>query len=335
RISELDNLRVLAVKKDFPYAREGETVNFRMLLEDGESPGRAVEIFWGFWCVNPPGDSFTACLATPPVAPPVFEFDKEEFAIDIPEDIIRENPQDPTAPPYGLVYVFHAACAGRLDFSEGSDGFGGFGGSDGLDFEGDGSVGEFPDDVSPLTALPVCLDEQGEPLGPDDFIVGFSAVYVFEEYRNANPVINGFGVDNASVTPECIGNDCEGEFDPDSITGCTEGVVCLKACEDDGDPSCPEIKLEVQVDRSSVEEDELARDSYGSSLEESIWVSYFADRGSVASDVKLVNDAVEGWVDDQSTDFYAPEEVGPLRLWAVVRDNRGGQEWIRIPAYVE
>ena len=323
-VSSLNTLRILGVQKDKPYAREGQAVTLRMLVEDGaENYGRELETFWGFWCVNPAGDISSNCLLEPPKVEPQFARNQESFTLQIPQDIVRPVPSDPNQPPYGLVYVFYAVCAGELSF----------GGS------GAGGAAAIPN-ASPLDAeeaviseLPQCLGSNGEPVGSSDFVVGFSAIYVFDDYRNENPLVLGMTGAGAELGPECIGASCEGQFDPASITGCEPGVYCVDVCKDDGETTCKANTLSVVVDRKSAEVDEVARDAYGNDLEESLWVSYFTDRGSIGFDLRLVNDASKGWQEDQSTEFYAPKEAGPIRLWAVVRDNRGGQSWIRVPAY--
>jgi hypothetical protein len=298
-----------------------------MLLEDSaDGKGRDLETYWGFWCVNPAGDISSNCLLEPPKFEPQFANNQETFTIEIPQDVVRAVPSDPNQPPYGVAYVFYAACAGKLQF-EGSPSLGEGGSSSTTDSEAS------QEQTPSVNELPQCVGEAGELLGSKDFVVGFSAVYVFDDYRNENPIVLGMTGAGEELSADCIGANCQGQFDPDSITGCEPGVFCVEVCKDDGKTTCKGNVLSVVVDRQSVEVDEVARDGYGNDLEESIWVSYFTDRGSIGFDLRLVNDATKGWQDDQSTDFYAPKEPGPVRLWAVVRDNRGGQSWVRVPAF--
>jgi hypothetical protein len=45
--------------------------------------------------------------------------------------------------------------------------------------------------------------------------------------------------------------------------------------------------------------------------------------------VRLVNDAQTGWNADYGTEFRAPSTKGPMFIWAVVQDSRGGEQWVR------
>lgn len=382
RVSELDNLRVLAVQKDKPYAKPGESVSLRMAWEDaaGEKP-RDVQLFWLGNCQNPPGDFYAGCAlrwaeqftggVTPselpevklcpglgadpgglggaggsggvPGAPSGFgdvlctdpNAPDETFTIQAAP--LRSRSADGT-PQSGVAYAFFGLCAGRVDVQGWIDRLQG------------GEVTSFGD------ALPYCLDEDGKPLGGNDYIIGYSAVYSYEDFTNDNPIITGFQVAGKAVDVDCIGSDFDApvpgapscftesagggvryapfELPDPEPTGCTEGVACIEACADDGDPSCPEISVKPLVDRSSAELDGVASEIFGRSNQESLWINYFVDRGSLKSDVKLLNDAVEGWNDEYEARLYAPKETGPLRIWAVVHDNRGGVSWIRVPAYV-
>lgn len=318
-ISEVKTLRIMGVSKSAPYARPGETVDLHMLWEDGrpDLPDK-VESFFGFWCVNPPGNTYSQCLTTPPsVNPPEFVTNQSNFQITIPDDALRPSPFDPNLPESGTAFVFYGICAGTLELAA-------FGGPP----ESDANLGD--------GFFPKCLDEAGNELGPDDFIIGYSTIFIYEDLRNENPLLTGFRVNGEDVEVDCLDSTCTQPFETPDLSGCEVGVACLKACEDDGDPmSCPEISLEALIDPASAEPDELAFISYGTEVEESIWVSYFSDRGRISPELKLVNDGTIGWQDDFSTELYAPSEPGPLRLWAVVRDNRGGVAWLRVPAYVE
>ena len=63
--SRLRSLRVLAVQKDEPYARPGDTVKLSMLLDDAGQPRpRGVKVTWFGGCENPPGDLYAGCLAS-------------------------------------------------------------------------------------------------------------------------------------------------------------------------------------------------------------------------------------------------------------------------------
>ena len=82
----------------------------------------------------------------------------------------------------------------------------------------------------------------------------------------------------------------------------------------------------------------------GHALLAQMWVNYYADSTRIAhcvgpSDarqcpagegVAQLNDATLGWREEHGTDLIAPKEPGPVHVWAVVHDNRGGAEWARV-----
>jgi hypothetical protein len=247
-------------------------------------------------------------------------------------------PADPSQPPSGVAYAFFGLCAGTVEPVQ-----------DWIARLRSGEAKTFAE------ALPRCLDEDGKPLGGNDYVVGYSAVYSYADFANHNPIITGFEVAGQTVTPNCIGSDFDApvpaapscfvetnngfvyspfELPDPEPTGCTEGVACIDACPEDGDASCPEISIKPLVDHASAELDGVASATFGRENEESLWINYFADRGTLKADVKLLNDAVTGWNGEYQDQLYAPKETGPMRIWAVVHDNRGGVSWVRVPAFV-
>lgn len=322
-ISRVETLRIIGVRKSAPYARPGERVDLHMLYEDGSGEERDVETFFAFWCVNPPGDLFSQCLAEPPNEEVGAQFvnNSSSFSIDLPEDALRDSLVDPSLPRQGTAFVFYGVCAGRLDGQ----------------LVKNGMLNEdvLTDVASGGALMPRCLDEDGNELGAEDFVIGYSTILIFENLRNENPIITGFEVDGMEVSVDCVDEQCEAPFAVPELEGCQEGVPCLDACEDDGQLGlCPEINIAVRVDEQSAEDDTFADLAYGADLQESLWVSYFVDRGNVSAPLRLVNDATEGWQSDYGSAILAPKEPGHLRIWAAVRDNRGGVSWTRLPAYV-
>ena len=346
-IAQLAHVRIIGVRKSAPYARPGEEVRLSMAWEDGSGePPRDAQPFFAYWCVNPAGGSFSECLTQSPTVTPKFTVGQNYIDITVPEEALRASPTSPNAPPTGSLYVFYGVCAGTLEVAgfpiDPDGGFGGFGGA----FDGLGGADAANEALSEVLAelaeggeagdafLPQCVDEDGEPLGSDDFIVGYSTVLVFDDLRNEHPEIVGFEVAGEPVAIDCANESCDEPFDVPDLDDCVPGVACFDACDLDGAEGCPEIELRPVIAESSAEKDEYAALAFGEDLGESIWVSYFSDRGRLTADVRLVNDPVVGWNAAYSSAYLAPSEAGPVRIWAAVRDNRGGISYLRIPGFV-
>jgi hypothetical protein len=324
-VSEIETLRVLGVKKDKPYAAPGEEVTLSMLWSDGSpDAGRPIKRAWlAGVCTNPVGDSFVGCFQAAselfageggeggpaeipdgPVDLTPFLPEGDTVTFTIPEDIISERAGSlpPGQVPYGLSMVFFFACAGE----------------------------RFVLDPSARSLFPIiCEDADGNALGPDDYVAGYSSIYAYEDIRNDNPIVSGFLFRGEEVEPDCIGEACIGL--PITPPDCDEpGAPCVPVCEDDGDDSCPVYEAQPIVDRASAEQDEVAQVAYGSDFEEQLWINYYVDGGgSISPDVKLVNDATKGWNEEQAAEFRAPKDPGPVAIWALVHDNRGGVEFAR------
>jgi hypothetical protein len=235
----------------------------------------------------------------------------DRFQFRIPDDIIarRPPPLDPLQPRYGLAVVFFAACAGRLEVFA------------------TGQGGEFP-----LR----CVDDANQALGPEDFVAGYTNVFVYDGFENANATINGFEIDAVELDAEafCTGIDCI-EPGAEEEIDCSDSSRCITACEEDAEDDCPEIPIRPLVPEESAEPDSVAQQAYGRDLSEQMWINYYVSRGSVSSSVRLLNDATSGWNPEYETKLRAPREPGPLLIWAVVHDNRGGTEWARVAVRVE
>ncbi|HEX9621950.1 MAG TPA: hypothetical protein VF989_17510 [Polyangiaceae bacterium] len=315
--SEVNTLRVLAVQKDQPYAQPGDSVELSLLWHDGAPDAdRDISRVWVSGCFNPLGDAYFGCFATlaegdgdgdGSFPESVIIGSGDSFAFQVPDDIItsRPPPLDPLQPRYGLAIVFFAACAGRLEVFA-------------------------PEQAG---ALPLrCLDEANQPLGPDDFVVGYTNVFVYESFENQNATVTGFEVAGTELAADgfCIGADCVDTNPPeDEELDCPDDPRCVAACSADGDPDCPEVPVRPIVAEESAEADSVAREAYGRDLTEQMWINYYVSRGSVSSPVRLLNDATTGWNPEYESNLLAPREPGPLLIWAVVHDNRGGVEWAR------
>jgi hypothetical protein len=319
--SELKSLRVLTVKKDKPYAQPGETVKLQMLWHDAMGPRDVQRLFIG-GCTNPPADLYYGCF------PQIAElFSRGElkvesgdtFEVTVPTDVIssRSGPMEPGQEPYGLSVVFFAACAGKLDLYISAAP------------SGDGTGGV------PLR----CLDENDEPVGSDDFVVGYTSIYSFLGIDNENPkfVLDGekttFNVAGQSAPADCVSEPCQGAADVEIDCSAEGETRCVAACAEDGDSSCPGIHVAPLIDET-VERDEHTSDLVGAPTGEQMWVNYYVDRGSI-SEVRLVNDVTTGWNPEYRGELRAPKEPGPMKVWAVVHDNRGGIDFTRITLMVQ
>lgn len=319
--SELKSLRVLTVKKDKPYAQPGDTVKLDMLWHDAKGPRDVQRLFIG-GCINPPADLYYGCF--PQIAELASRGELkvepgDKFEVSLPTDIIssRGGPMEPGQEPYGLAVVFFAVCAGRLDLDvsapPAADGTGG---------------------------VPVrCLDDNDQPLGSDDFIVGYTSIYSFLGVDNENPKFvledgrTSFKVAGESAPADCVGEACQGAADVEIDCSAEGETRCVAACADDGDSSCPGIQVAPVIDED-VEEDDHTSDLVGAPTGEQMWVNYYVDRGSI-SEVRLVNDATTGWNSEYRGELRAPKEPGPMKVWAVVHDNRGGIDFTRVTLMVQ
>jgi hypothetical protein len=341
--SELGGLRVLAIKKSAPYARPGEAVDLRMLWYDAEPNRPPPQIAWLAACENPPADLFEACFTRVPD----LATDELEARISLPDatattandrfsfvtssDIISSRPPPPesSTTPYGLTYVFFAACAGQLELLTGS-------GSE-LPF----ACYEEVDRVPGFSAGDVRKDSR-------DFVIGYSAVFAYDEYRNNNPLISGVEFGDATLWPDapadvaaaappgavlaaprdlCIGDGCELPTpEADDVEPCLD-VLTLDTCAD-GD--CDTTRVQPLVDPSSAERDDAASARSSGALGEQMWVNYYSSGGELDEEVRLLNDAVAGFSADTSTQYEAADTARVAHLWTVAHDNRGGTEWARL-----
>lgn len=336
----IDSLRVLAVQKDRPYAAPGDEVRLEMLWADGsEEAGRPVEIAWFSGCHNPLGDLYSGCFADPSG-----EIDGgfgDSFSFTVPPTIItsRPPPPDPLQPPYGLSYVFFAACAGTFD-----------------------RMGDAP------TFPPRCLDENGNAPGSNHFVAGYTAIYTYDTFRNGNPIVRGLSLEGKPLRDLCIdplsaaaiesgelgavlgraGEDAGSQSASEPPAVCDNGVavdpmeepdcsdpaeLCITGSPED-DPDAKEYELRPEIFRSSVEEDEISKVAYGRDYEEQMWINYYVSQGGMRSDVRLLNDATTGFNEEFPTLIVPENETGRITLWAVVHDNRGGVAWARGTAWV-
>jgi hypothetical protein len=324
--SLVNGLRVLAVEADRPYAKPGDKVTFQMTYHDGfvnpDDPGasRQVSVLWLGGCFDPPGDAYYACYASiQNQLGSLFSssFDPEtdlpallasgligignQFSITLPEDIVSRRPKPAgNAPHYGIAYVFFLACAGEIRP---------------VPPEGDSEAGSFP--------IGCFVPGTKQRLGADSFVPGYTQVYAFADGRsNQNPAIEGLTLDDKAI-PEgeipVVGRCGISQDDrlgppgcgrPDPFEECKSHTIDIILPKDDG--------LVAEIDPDAKQPD-------GSPLRESVWVDYFTEKGTFKADIKLVADSVEGVQNTHDVEWIAPPDPGPVRIWAVIHDARGGQ----------
>jgi len=88
------------------------------------------------------------------------------------------------------------------------------------------------------------------------------------------------------------------------------------------------------VPPSSQEIDPSNVSAVGALGRESLWVNYYVSGGWVDDDVRIIYDATTGGTPASANALAAASEPGEYTLWAVVRDDRGGVDWIDVALHV-
>lgn len=336
-VSKVQSVRVLAARVDKPYARPGDTVTMDLLTYDGrrEQP-LPMRTYWlPVVCVNPTNDAYYACFqqllgggGDGGVAPIVvlpgsqggdggapeagvgvggagagggagaaalaailrpgvdlgpYLHEGNQFTFTLPQDIIQTHPPVPGFPtPYGIAIAFNITCAGRVQLVERS-----------------------ASETGPLYMPLGCFDDQGNKLGADDFVLGFSRVYAYDTQTNTNPVVSGVTWEGAPVN-------------------LATGVV-VDHCTTEKVEDCPKKKVAVLVTPESQE----ARPGESSdNLNERLYATYYVTDGKLGSEVRILYEINQGAVPDSYNEFQAPKAVGLQHMWIIARDNRGGATWV-------
>jgi len=143
----------------------------------------------------------------------------------------------------------------------------------------------------------------GRELPLDDFIVGIKRLTIRESERNSNPQIESISFDGEDWPADEI----------KEVGACAQSNFVYDTCPDD-----QKHQLEPKISAASFEsgQDELGRD-----FTEQVVVQYYATEGIFENEVKIASEPKNGWVARTSAAGQT------LKLWFVVRDNRGGVSW--------
>jgi hypothetical protein len=300
-----------------------------MLYHDGSSAApRPVKTLWIGGCLDPEGDLYYNCypalhrtvagLSDADLLAEQVPAGTQEGSIGfgtqfnavIPADAITSRPQgNGVVYPYGVLFLFYAACAGELRHVPGANS------------AKDSPVGCY-------------RAGSAEALGQDDFEFGYYPIYVYETLANRNPVISSLGFGAPSTGAACTADIGCG---PDQV--CGSAGVCLPtvaACSAKEAKDCPGYPLSPVVDRGSAELALSALIPESRAPAETLWVSYYSTGGLFDKDTRLVNEPSAGW--SSSYEGVWRPQVGGNRevsLFAVVRDNRGGVAWTRQDVWVK
>jgi hypothetical protein len=328
--SQIESVRILASSADKPYAKPGDTVTVSVLAFDARpvKPEPMVLYWLPFVCENPAADAYYACFAQlaaggksggagadggAPAGSPGLEPGVDltpllttgpTFTFQMPADAVTSHPTIAgSATPYGLAIVFNVACAGHIEL---------------VAFDGN----------NPQQPPIGCFDAQHNALGPDDWVFGFTRVFAYDNFTNANPVISR--VDEGpgkGFVPGAFAGGMQNDFPAGSL----DGVLDVPRCSG----SCPKVPIGPVVPPSSQEDQPQL--GAGAPREE-IWVDFYSTLGTFDSDTRLLYDPMIGSIGGPTVtddNFVPPSDPGDGFIWMVVHDDRGGASWVTVPVHVE
>src|SRR5690606_3314854 len=158
-------------------------------------------------------------------------------------------------------------------------------------------------------------------------------------HRNQNPIVTGVRVGDAVLWPDTPA-EVAAAAPPEALLasprdlciGESRGAV---AAEPDAEPwlrplafhacpggACAKTSLHALVDAAGAEVDEAASARGSETLVEQMWINYYATGGELDEEVRLLNDAVEGFNPVNATDYEPAEEPQVSYVWMVAHDNR-------------
>ncbi len=314
----IDTVRILASKASEPRAKPGDEVTLDLLAFDGRlHKSEPMEIFWlPILCINPANDAYYACFASLASGGgdggvlPVTDAGTDAgvagllrpgadltpllvkgstFNFKMPDGIIV--PRKGVSPSYGLVIVFNFACAGH-------------------------SVELLPPDPGNANPqqIPIgCFDSNHTQLGPDDFVFGFTRVYVYDAPTEVNPVISQVDV---------------GDHRLDIDGGTTTASFTVPLCVGGDAGSCPKHPIGPVVGPSAP-------------AGKQVWADFYATAGTFSSGARLLYDPMVTLSIPSGTDnqFVPPASLDNAPtdnfIWIVVHDDQGGADWVTVPLQVK
>ena len=339
----VQTVRILASSADTPYAQPGAPVTVQVLAVDGrDAQAPPMSTYWlPFFCEDPANDAYYGCFAAlagvgdagaagadggvgggglPPELKPGVDLTPflpeagPRFAFQMPADAVtRHAPVTGTAP-YGIAILFNVACAGHLEL---------------VPFD--------PTNINPQQVPIGCFDADHNPLGPDDWVLGYTRVYAYEAdagpdggpLLNANPVIQYVDVNGQqlAVTPT-----------PGAPQVYTTQAITSARCTAGNRDDCAHVPIGPVVPADSWETNWLQTDVNGNQAHEEIWADFYTTFGSITDDARLLYDSTTGSIGgpgDTDDKWLPPNDAGDGFIWIVVHDNRGGASWVTIPVHVQ
>jgi hypothetical protein len=226
--------------------------------------------------------------------------------MQIPKDPVSGRQRRPDLVPFGESYAFFAVCRGEFSLLE-----------------------------EARERLPVgCVDERGNAVADDDFILGFTTVYVYDEIQSKSPRVKGIALDGEPVRAKA----CQADRDCASLgkrlhyaCAAEQCVSQVSACSG----SCKSLSFAPIVDEGVGELDPASAPIGQAPNHELVWVKYYAV-GALDRTESLILDRA-GKLRTRFAAQWTPPHSGGMTvpLWTVVQDSRGGTTPVRIDVQVE
>lgn len=302
--SELDSVRILAVRADLPYARPGETVALEALVVDARRERPEPLRTWWFPvpCIDPPGGRYYDCY-------PALEA-RYPLGVDLGPQLAAGTSTSVTIPPDALANVtpvpgrvgdpivtswtFLVACAGHVERIARS--------------------GRFAENAPPFG----CFGADGKQLSPAEGVFGFTRVSVSATRRNAIPTLKGIVLRGQPIDP------VKGV----SIPRCDRGF--LETLADD----CDSLGMATVFDDADAEVDPENLGADGLPGRETIYSDWYVTIGRFEQERRIERDPFTGRPEIPDVLFEPWQSPGKGTLWAVLHDNRGGTSWLSVPIEV-